>query len=100
MRGGAFLVFLSIFFVCRGYAAENKIPQELQRNIDQIRADFKSKRTTEALHKATELSERHKNEPQVHLSLGILLASEGQSKPAQLELEKALRSGTDFTAQR
>jgi tetratricopeptide (TPR) repeat protein len=96
MCGKAFLVFLSIFFVCRCYAVENKIPQELQRNIDQIRADFENKRTTEALHKATELSERHKNDAQVHLSLGSLLASEGQYKSAQLELEKAdaLEPGT------
>jgi tetratricopeptide (TPR) repeat protein len=77
-------------------AAESKPPEELQRNINQIRADFENKRTTEALHKATELSERHKNDAQVHLSLGVLLASEGQLKPAQLELEKAdaLEPGT------
>jgi tetratricopeptide (TPR) repeat protein len=96
MSERVFLIFLSIVFVCRGYAAENKIPEELQRNINQIRADFENKRTTEALHKAAEFSERHKNDAQVHLSLGVLLASEGQLKPAQLELEKAdaLEPGT------
>jgi tetratricopeptide (TPR) repeat protein len=90
------LVFLSILFVCRSYAVENKMPGELQKNIEQIRADFESKRTTEALHKVTELSDRHKNDAQLHLSLGVLLASEGQYKPAQLELEKAdaLEPGT------
>jgi tetratricopeptide (TPR) repeat protein len=90
------LTLLVIFFVCQSYAAATKMNEELERKIDQIRADFESKRITLALRKATELSEQHKNDFQVHFSLGVLLASQGQYKPAQLELEKAdsLQSGT------
>ncbi len=45
---------------------------------------------------ATELSAQNKDEVQLHFSLGILLASEKQYKPAELELEKAdaLQPGT------
>jgi tetratricopeptide (TPR) repeat protein len=95
MSEKVFMVFVSILFVCRCYAAD-KMPEEMQRNINQIRADFENKRTTEALHKVTELSAHHKNDAQLHLSLGVLLASESQLKPAELELEKAdaLEPGT------
>jgi tetratricopeptide (TPR) repeat protein len=45
---------------------------------------------------ATELSAQNKDDIQVHFSLGIMLASEKQYKPAELELERAdaLRPGT------
>ena len=50
----------------------------------------------EALRLAADLSTQHKNDVQVHFSLGVMLASEKQYKPARLELEKAdaLRPGT------
>ena len=57
--------------------------------VNLIRAYFEAKRPADALHTATELSEQSKNDVQVHFSLGVLLASEKQYKPAQLELEKA-----------
>jgi tetratricopeptide (TPR) repeat protein len=90
------LALLAVLFVCRTYGAETRLPVDAERKIDLIRADFESKRTTLALRKATELSEQHKNDPQVHFALGVLLASHGQYKPAQLELEKAdtLQPGT------
>jgi tetratricopeptide (TPR) repeat protein len=96
MRKKLLLIFLGILFVHRSYAMDKKVPEDLQQNIEQIRAEFQNKRTAEALRKANQLSERHKNDAQVHLSLGVLLAAEGQYKPAQLELEKAdaLKPGT------
>jgi tetratricopeptide (TPR) repeat protein len=71
-------------------------PANPATSLNLVRALFESKRTTEALRMATELSEQHKNDVQVHFSLGILLASEKQYKPAQVELEKAevLKPGT------
>jgi len=71
-------------------------PANLSTSLNLVRALFESKRTTEALRMATELSEQHKNDVQLHFSLGILLASEKQYKPAQVELEKAevLQPGT------
>ena len=49
------------------------------------------------MRKATELSEQHKNDAQVHFSLGVLLASRKVSTSLRsLELEKAdaLQPGT------
>jgi tetratricopeptide (TPR) repeat protein len=71
-------------------------PADLPSSLNLVRALLESKRTAEALRMATELSDQHKNEVQVHFSLGILLASEKQYKPAQVELEKAevLQPGT------
>jgi tetratricopeptide (TPR) repeat protein len=71
-------------------------PADLPTSLNLVRALLESKRTAEALRMATELSDQHKNEVQVHFSLGILLASEKQYKPAQVELEKAevLQPGT------
>jgi hypothetical protein len=83
------LTLLAVLFICRAYGTETKLPVDAERKINLIRADFESKRTTLALRKATELSEQHQNDPQVHFALGVLLASQGQYKPAQLELEKA-----------
>jgi tetratricopeptide (TPR) repeat protein len=71
-------------------------PADLSTSLNLVRALLQSKRTAEALRMATELSEQHKNEIKVHFSLGLLLASEKQYKPAQVELEKAevLQPGT------
>ena len=93
---------LGVMLMAQGSPAE-AIPQfervrpaDLPTSLNLVRALLESKRTAEALRMATELSERHKNEVQVHFSLGILLASEKQYKPAQVELEKAevLQPGT------
>jgi cellulose synthase operon protein C len=71
-------------------------PANVAASLNHIRALLQSKRTAEALRVANDLSQQHKNDVQVHLSLGVLLASEKQYKPAQLELEKAdvLQPGT------
>jgi tetratricopeptide (TPR) repeat protein len=64
-------------------------PPNSATSFNLIRAYLQSKRVTEALRLATELSEQNKSDVQVHFSLGILLASEKQYKPARLEFEKA-----------
>jgi tetratricopeptide (TPR) repeat protein len=71
-------------------------PANAATSFNLIRAYFEDKRPAQALRMATELSARSKTDVQVHFSLGVLLASEKQYKPAQLELEQAdaLRPGT------
>ncbi len=64
-------------------------PMNVATRFNLIRAYFQTKRTADALRMATELSAQGKNNVQVHFSLGVMLASEQQYKPAQLELEKA-----------
>jgi tetratricopeptide (TPR) repeat protein len=64
-------------------------PANLKANLNLIRAYLESKRTGDGLRLAAELSQQHKDDVQLHSSLGVLLASEGQYKSAQLELEKA-----------
>ncbi|WP_348267791.1 tetratricopeptide repeat protein [Edaphobacter paludis] len=67
-----------------------------EKSLIQIREDLQSKRTAKALRLAAQLSAEKKDDVQLHLSLGVLLASEKQYKAAQLELEKAdaLQPGT------
>ena len=71
-------------------------PANLETSLNLVRAYLESKRAADALRMAGELSQQHKSDVKVHFSLGVLLASEGQYKPAQLELEKAdaLHPGT------
>jgi len=64
-------------------------PANAETSLNLIRAYLESKRTSEALRIAADLSQLHKNDIRLHFSLGVLLASEGQYKTAQLELEKA-----------
>jgi hypothetical protein len=95
------LTLLAVLFVCRAYGAETRLPVELERKISLIRADFESNRTTLALRKAAELSEQHKNDPQVHFALGVLLASHGEGRrPAARDLRDTVQSGTDLAGQR
>ncbi len=67
-----------------------------ETRLNLIRSDLQNKRTAEALRLATRLSSENKDDVQLHLSLGVLLATEKQFKAAQLELEKAdaLQPGT------
>ncbi len=58
-------------------------PANLETNLNLIRAYLESKRTGEGLRMAAEFSQQHKNDVQLHLPLGILLASEGQYKSRQ-----------------
>jgi tetratricopeptide (TPR) repeat protein len=71
-------------------------PATLPVRLNLIHALFQTKRVPEALRMALMLSAQNKNDVQVRFSLGLLLASEGQYKPAQLELEEAdiLQPGT------
>src|SRR4051812_15120004 len=54
-----------------------------------VRAYLQTRRTADALRVAAELSDRAQADVAVHFTLGVLLASEKQYKPARLELEKA-----------
>jgi len=90
--GGVLVLLLALSTSTAGVAQpSSKTSSHLQseKALSQIRADLHSKRTAEALRLAARLSAEKKNDVQLHLSLGILLASEKQFKAAQLELEKA-----------
>jgi tetratricopeptide (TPR) repeat protein len=71
-------------------------PATVATQFNLVHAYLASNRTAEGLRLATELSTQNKDNIQLHFSLGIMLASEKQYGPAQLELEKAdaLRPGT------
>jgi tetratricopeptide (TPR) repeat protein len=100
---GILILFLVVFARGVGTAEQQPAPHlkgspsvNQDARLNQIRTYLESKRTAEALRMATELSAEQNNDVQLHLSLGVLLASEEQYKPAQLELEKAdaLQPGT------
>ncbi len=58
--------------------------------IQAVRKDLEAvRRASEAFKLATDLSAQNKNDAQVHLQLGVVLATNKQYKAAQLELEKA-----------
>jgi tetratricopeptide (TPR) repeat protein len=63
-------------------------PQNIATQLYLVRAYFAAKRPADALRLAAKLSAQS-NVVQVHFSLGVLLASEHQYKPAQEELAKA-----------
>ena len=71
-------------------------PSNLETRFSLIRAYLQVGRTPEALKLATQLSAENNHDVQLHFSLGVLLASLKQYKPAQLELERAdaLKPGT------
>ncbi|MFZ0663830.1 MAG: tetratricopeptide repeat protein [Acidobacteriaceae bacterium] len=64
-------------------------PRDSATQLNLIRAYLQTKRTVEALRMAAALSAQNKNDVKLHFSLGVLLASDEQFKPAQLEFEKA-----------
>ncbi len=64
-------------------------PQDTATRSNLIRAYLRAGRTAEGLKLATELSTEGKDDAKSHFALGVLLASEKQYRPAQLELEKA-----------
>ena len=64
-------------------------PPSLETRFNLIRAYLQAGRTAEGLKMARELSVQKKDDVKLHFTLGVLLASEKQYKPAQLELEKA-----------
>jgi len=64
-------------------------PADQATQFNLIKACLAAKRTAEALRMATQLSAGSKSDVRVHFSLGMLLASAGQYKQAELELEQA-----------
>ena len=64
-------------------------PSTVEVRLNLVRAYFQAGKATEALETAHELSAAHKQDVQLHFSLGVLLASAKQYKSAQLELERA-----------
>lgn len=97
--GGILVLLLTLSAPVAGAAqASSKTSSnpQTEKALSQIRADLHGKRTAEALRLAARLSAQKENNVQLHLSLGVLLASEKQYKAAQLELEKAdaLQPGT------
>lgn len=64
-------------------------PQTVETRFNLVRAYLQSGKTLEALKAAHELSVAHKQDVQLHFTLGVLLASAKQYSPAQLEFEQA-----------
>jgi tetratricopeptide (TPR) repeat protein len=64
-------------------------PQTPETGLNLVRAYLQAGKTAEALKTAKELSAAHKQEVQLHFTLGVLLAAAKQYKAAQLELEQA-----------
>ena len=86
---------LGVLLLAKGSAAdaiphfEHIKPATTASRFNLIDAMFKINRTAEALRLASDLSAEHKEEVAVHVSLGILLGTQKQYKPAELELELA-----------
>ena len=64
-------------------------PPTVETRFNLVRAYFQAGKTAEALKTARELSAVHKQDVQLHFTLGLLLATAKQYKSAQLELEQA-----------
>jgi tetratricopeptide (TPR) repeat protein len=71
-------------------------PQDSATRFNLTRAYLRAGKTSEGLKLAAEISTQSKDDVKLHFTLGVLLASEKQYRPAQLELEKAdaLQPGT------
>jgi tetratricopeptide (TPR) repeat protein len=67
----------------------SKAAPDTAARIERVRADLQAGRITQAVKAAAELSAQNKNDVQVHFTLGVLLLSAKQYRPARLELEKA-----------
>jgi tetratricopeptide (TPR) repeat protein len=64
-------------------------PATVETRFNLVRAYFQAGKPTEALNTARELSAAHKQDVQLHFTVGLLLATAKQYKTAQLELERA-----------
>jgi len=86
---------LGILLMSKGLPAEaiphfeRVRPATVATRFNLIHAYLASNRTEEGLRIAADLSTQNKDDIQLHFSLGIMLASEKQYRPAQAELEKA-----------
>lgn len=63
-------------------------PMTVETRFNLVRSYFAAGNTVEGLRVAKELSLEKKDDVQLHFTLGVLLASAKQYRPAQLELEK------------
>jgi len=64
-------------------------PTTLETELNLIRAYLSANQSTQALQLANRVSTQHREEVQVHFTLGMLLAAAKQYKTAQLELQRA-----------
>ena len=64
-------------------------PQSVETRVNVIRAYLAAGKSTEALAQAHDLSAAHKQDVQLHFTLGVVLAAAKQYRAAQLELEQA-----------
>jgi len=64
-------------------------PADVATRLNLVRADLQAGRTVEALKLARELSAQNMDDVQLHVSLGVLLASAKQYAAGQIELERA-----------
>ncbi len=64
-------------------------PATIESRFNLVRAYLAAGQTSNALQAARQLSAAHKQNVQLHVTLGVLLASAKQYKPALLELEQA-----------
>lgn len=64
-------------------------PASLESRLNLVRACLRSRRTSEGLRLARQISAENKNDVRWHFTLGLLLGSEKQYGLAALELEKA-----------
>ena len=64
-------------------------PTDPARQIEAVRKAFDAGHNAEALRLANAFSAQHKDNTEFHTQLGVVLATNRQYKPAQLELEKA-----------
>jgi tetratricopeptide (TPR) repeat protein len=64
-------------------------PTDPTRQIEAVRKAFDAGRNNEALRLANTFSAQQKDNAEFHTQLGVVLATNKQYKPAQLELEKA-----------
>jgi tetratricopeptide (TPR) repeat protein len=64
-------------------------PQTFETRCNLVRAYLLAGKTAEGTRIARDLSDQNKGDVRLHFTLGVLLASSGQYRAAQLELEKA-----------
>jgi tetratricopeptide (TPR) repeat protein len=64
-------------------------PQTIEAQVNLVRAYLEAGKTADGLKAARDLSAAHKQDVQLHFTLGALLATAREYKSAQLELEQA-----------
>jgi tetratricopeptide (TPR) repeat protein len=86
---------LALLLMAKGKAAEAiphfqaVRPQDIPTRLNLVRAYLRAGRTAEGLKLAKDVSAQNPADVNLHIALGVLLATEKQLSTAQLELEKA-----------